>query len=272
MFGIDGLNHPIDWDNENLRFFGLGIPLVFFSVSLIFRVLGLLPEKSKHGSRQSDILAFQVAFGAPCAYFAVVGFVICFSLFGVDVLDTEPLISNRYYGKSEFVVNYLLLPMFAYQFWNFVLSCIFVELSKIELLAHHLAVGFLQYMGMCGFVNRDSYFFIGIVEFTNVPLSILEAFRAIPAWQDEYKMAYDCLRIIFAFSFVVIRLILWPLLATPIVVDLVYDIIEGKAHSNLVVAIFVMSTFLLTALQFIWGKKIIKLAYGSIYPSKGKQS
>merc|ERR1711998_548333 len=61
---------------------------------------------------------------------------------------------------------------------------------------------------------------------------------------------------------------MWNYLAIPIVLDLTHDIVEGRAHSNLVVGSFILSTFVLTSLQFFWGLKILRAALKMRRPGK----
>ncbi len=136
-----GLDHGIDCGNKRLRDFAIGIPVVFVGLLFALRLFGIAPEPMKSGTRRSDMIAYQVTSSVPTAYMAAMGFISIFELFGVDDMYTEPLLSDKYYAKSDFIINEILYPMLVYQTWNFIACLIFSEIFKFENLAHHIAAG-----------------------------------------------------------------------------------------------------------------------------------
>ncbi len=106
-------------------------------------------------------------------------------------------------------------------------------------------------MGMSGFLNRDSAFFLGVVEFSNVPLCVVMVLKTVPAWQAKFSSLDYFSKVMFASSFVLIRLVLWPYLAAPILYDLACDMLKGRAHSNFCCSVFIVLTVLLTILQVL---------------------
>ena len=67
----------------------------------------------------------------------------------------------------------------------------------------------------------------------------------------------QCSRVIFALSFIILRLILWPFVTYKYFIG-AFDIIQkGTAHSPFVVLFVGFASIFLTGLQFYWGSIII---------------
>jgi len=257
-----GFNHGVDWNRHAVAWF-LGVPCLFLILSTLFRQRGLWPFLIKGTqTRASDDLAFEIVAGSCCLYLAVSGFVARFSLFGV--VNYAELQADPFYGKSSYVINHLAIPMLSYQFWN-ALLCISAGVGPIKMdvlrkgymIAHHVVSAMLAYLGLHPYLSSLAPFFFGIVESTSVPLTIwdvCEKFSPV-GWTDS--PIYSISRIVFAISFISIRLVAWPIMCWPFWKKSVALLRSGKAHSNAVVVLFLASSAFMTFLQLLWGSEVV---------------
>ncbi len=106
---------------------------------------------------------------------------------------------------------------------------------------------------------------MGIVEFTNVPLTFVDIFKYFPDLKEKFSAVNEVSRVIFAIAFIIIRLIMWPYIGiTKFWVGSVDLVKTGHAHSNFVVIFVLAANLFLTGLQFLWGYKI----FGFLLPKK----
>ena len=198
-----------NFDNIYWKAWFFLVPMTYFALVIIFRQLDVLPQPTRDGSRSSDMMAFLVVAGGCVTYLAAAGFILFYSLFEVN--DYNKLEANHFYGRSEFLENHLIYPMLAYQGWNVVL-CLFVkDLRKPEMIGHHIVTGTLGLMGLHPFLHYRGLFFFGVAEVTNVPLTILDMFKYITVLKEKYPMGYSLTQVTFAASFIILRLIAWPI-------------------------------------------------------------
>lgn len=241
----------------------VGIPITYFGLCAAYKALGWWDGmKTRKGEHVRDVIAYEYTFGIFCSWFFYYGLVLYFQLNGVDDLYTEPLLSNPYYGRSENVIQNLLYPMMWYQIWNLFFCFWIKDLFVPEQIAHHILTGVVQYIGFPGFLNYHAYFFIGIVESSNIPLAIVDLTRYDPDFEKRWPTFYSFSRLIFVSGFIVTRNIMWPIIAAPCMIDLYAIIQDGKAHSVFVVGAFMTATILLTYLQATWGYKIVRMSLG----------
>ena len=103
------------------------IPVSFFSLAILFRFCGLWGKQvSPKGCRLSDIMAFEIISLLICGYLGVVGFIGWFQLnpsWDYSFYDDE----NRFYRRSQWVEDHLLIPMLCYQLWNTLLCTFWAE-------------------------------------------------------------------------------------------------------------------------------------------------
>ncbi len=252
----------------------LYVPIAYWGLCWMYRQLGWWEgRKTKFGTPVGNMVAYEVAFGLSCAYFAVHGIILYFGLNGINDMYQEPLLSDQYYGKSEYVINKLLYPMMIYQIWNLIFSLFVIpDLNKMENHAHHLVTICVQYFGFNGFLNSYAYFFIGFTEISNVFLAIVDIPRFVPEFSENWPLFYQINKLLFASSFIILRNILWPIISYPCVIDLFQLIKNGNAHSEVVVGLFLFATAVLTYLQFNWGYRLVLLMYKQLSGSGGGSS
>ena len=237
----------------------ISIPLLLFGLEALYNYLGWWKgEKTKKGTPVSRVVAMEFAFGIPCCWFTYHGLALYFAWNGVDELYKAPLIDDPYYGQSDYVVNNLLWPMFFYQGWNVITALFLIpDVRSADNVFHHILTCSVQYFGFPGFMHYHSFFFIGLVEASSIPLTFVDMSRYIPTFPQDYPILYKSSQVTFALSFVILRLVLWPFVAYRVCTDLARMIINSQVHSNFVVGTFVIATILLSILQWHWGIKII---------------
>ena len=241
---------------------GIFVPVTFFGLVVTFRAMDLWPHKTRRGSRASDIMAFEIMAGLCVLYLAVFGCIAFFDLLP-DHFDYNEAVENVFYGRSTFVENHLIAPMISYQFWNFLLCLFNADLRDLPMIGHHLVTGSLAYFGLHPYLHGRAMFFFGFAEFTNVPLTFVDIFKYFPELKEKYSLVNEVSRVIFAVSFIIIRLIIWPYVSYEFWLGS-YDLLSsGKAHSNFVVSFFLFANLFLTGLQFLWGSKIFGFLFKS---------
>jgi hypothetical protein len=258
-----GLDHGFDiidvWGTAGVAV-AVGVPSIYLILRAFYRSMGWWKGMTtKAGEPIVNMVAFEYAFMFPCFWFVYCGFALYFGWNGVDDLYTEPLKSDTYYGKSDFVIQNLLYPMMWYQIWNVLFTFHIKELFKPDSFIHHFLTALVQYIGFDGFLNYHAFFFLGIVELSSIPLCIVDMTRFDPEFSDRWPKLYHFCKMSFVVCFIVTRNILWPIVAFPCLYDLYQLIATGKAHSNLVVGGFMAATVLISYLQAIWGLKIVRL-------------
>ena len=82
-------------------------------------------------------------------------------------------------------------------------------------------------------------------------------FKYFKHWADKYPTLNSIIRTTFGVSFILLRLIMWPILSAPFCEGSLTMLYNGTAHSPFVVAYFLAANLFLTGLQFSWGRKII---------------
>lgn len=309
----DGLSHGIDYLDPYFVVWFFGVPVAYIVLAGLFRALGwwdfkLKVMKKKAGeakktlqdstTRASDDMAFELVAGFCVAYLAGAGFVATYGLFGVK--DYEMLLAAPFYGDSLFVRRHLVYPMINYQGWNVVLCLLLEVLGDPSMIAHHIVTGSLAYLGLHPYLHLRGLFFLGIAEVTNIPLTFFDVckkfesigktaasrkarleFKGEGEGPELQKSAlHEASQAIFALSFIVFRLVLWPYHCYFFwsgSVDLIVSGHHGneQVHSRLVVIYFLVSNVFLTGLQIFWGKQIVEgllKALGLMGSGKGKAS
>jgi len=253
----------VDFKNVYCRTWFLGLPIAYFTLLMAFRRLNWWNfnlKVMKNGkleastSRASDDMAFEIVAGGCCVYLAAAGLVGTFSIFGVELTHLQ---KDIFYAKSEFVINHLCYPMLWYQFWNVLLCLNFEVLRDKFMIAHHTLTAILSYMALAPYLHSMALFFFGIVEITSIPLTVYDVCKKFErlGWKDT--LAYNISRITFAISYIVVRLIMWPIYSWGFWTGSISLLQSGKGHSNFTIAFFLVTNVFMTGLQLMWGQQII---------------
>ena len=125
------------------------------------------------------------------------------------------------------------------------------------MIGHHFVTGSLAYFGLHPYLHYYGMYYFGIAELTNIPLTIMDVFKYFKHWADKYPTLNSIIRTTFGVSFILLRLIMWPILSAPFWMGSLTMLYNGTAHSPFVVAYFLLANLFLTGLQFTWGQKIV---------------
>lgn len=191
------------------------------------------------------------------------------------------MLPNKVTVEEQIVGFNNLIPFsgfqLGYQLWAIPIGLFLINEDGAMLL-HHFTVIFVASMSGT-FTNGFRYwtpFFYGVIELSSVPLAIMNTFKDNPSWIKKQPLLYLIVRLIFAFSFVYVRLVLF----VPRHVEyLRQHVILWSGHDNrlyqgFMAIVWLCSACLLT-LQIYWGSLIIRGLVKVLLPgkkSKGKQN
>ena len=241
----------------------LSVPGVYITLFVLFRIMNLWPEKTRRGGRASDIMAFQVTGFLIVTYMSIFGVGIWFKL--NNNWDITPLENNKYLGSAQCVEDHLLVPMLTYQFWQVVACIVFNDLRDVAMIGHHVVTCALAYVCLYPCMHYYSCFYFGVAELTNIPLTLIDTCKYFPKIRDQYPQVHYTAKVLFAGGFYSIRIIYWSWFTYNMLSALIPLLINGTAHSSIVVSFFLFAAAFLTGLQWLWGYKIfyIMMADGS---------
>jgi len=85
------------------------------------------------------------------------------------------------------------------------------SILPLPMLAHHFCTGFI---GLANTVPSPltmhySCFYGGLIEFTNIPLAMMDAMKSQKILTKKYPLFYFWVRFVFAIGFIWLRLIMW---------------------------------------------------------------
>lgn len=233
---------------------------------IIFRAINLYPEKSRGGSRMSDVMAFLIVAGLSVTYLGIAGVL----AYTTDVVDLKAMEADPFYRGEEFVTNHLIIPMVMYQTWNFFACLLVAEFNDIFMIGHHFVTGSLGYFGFYPYLHYKGLFFFGVAELTNIPLTIYDVFKRFKDLKQKFPALDNFVQMIFAASFIIVRLVAWPIISFDFWIGSIKLLMSGEAHSNFVVCYFLVSNIFLTGLQLMWGQTIIGKLLEALGLSKKK--
>ena len=175
--------------------------------------------------------------------------------------------------------------MISYQGWNFLLCVLSHEAIQITggydlydtaMVFHHFIACFFSFVLLDPYAQFFVMFYYGIIELTNIPLTIMDIFKYFNHWAKQFPLLNQVTRYTFAISFIFLRLICWPIKSWRFISGSIYLLYSGEAHDSTAVALLLISTIAMTFLQFFWGQKIFasvlfkKEKEKRISPSKNK--
>jgi hypothetical protein len=148
-----------------------------------------------------------------------------------------------------------------YTLWSLPMGIIMVTESPAMILHHvsTLVTAYLTALFIPGF-RYYSPFFFGVIELSSVPLAIMNYLKDHYEWTiQNAPTTYRVVRLVFALSFLWLRIILW--------VPQIYIILKALGMfawtspdrtTFLIVMLFWFTIFILTGLQWFWGWIVIK--------------
>ena len=134
------------------------------------------------------------------------------------------------------------------------------ELREPLLLLHHAVTAVLAYLAIYPVAYCHYYilFFAGVAEASNVPLALVELCKLLPGLRAALPTTELLARASFFASFVVLRLLCWPLVALLFWRDSLRVLVDGPVHSHFAVLFYLAANALLTAMQLGWGFKLVR--------------
>lgn len=254
---------PITWTGA-FKTWSLLVPIVHILLLCLFRIMGLWTRKLPKGTILSDVIAFYIVATFCVTFLGVFGFLMYFQYFpGVDYRELE---ANQFYGRSNLVEDYLIIPMIVYQYYDALVCLVTNDLRDPTMLMHHIVTGTLGYFCLAPYAHYWAPFFFGMVEITNIPLTGMEIFDFFPDYQKKFPLFHDVLRGCFVLGFYIIRLMMWPYIGYYFVKGSLELLFSNEGHSNFVVLFYVLSCAFLSVLQAYWGFKIACGVKDALFP------
>jgi hypothetical protein len=177
------------------------------------------------------------------------------------------------YAESLYVRDKLLIPMLAYQTWNFAVGLYLKEFGDLPSLAHHIVTMGISYFSMDGPVwQYYAVYFLGCSEVSTVPLTVVDIFAKFPRYQDKFPMVNTVCRLLFAGLFLGSRVIYFPILDYHFWTDNYNLHISGGVQNYFPVIYFLVANVFMTGLQFFWGLKMLGFIQNTISGPKPKKA
>eukprot|EP00930_Biecheleria_cincta_P070696 TRINITY_DN58307_c0_g1_i1.p1 TRINITY_DN58307_c0_g1~~TRINITY_DN58307_c0_g1_i1.p1 ORF type:complete len:284 (+),score=36.67 TRINITY_DN58307_c0_g1_i1:32-883(+) len=148
---------------------------------------------------------------------------------------------------------------------------------------HHLLLSVLAYHAMrCHFVQYYYFFYVGLAEFSSVPLTLMNLLRCLG--QDPKAPAapklFAVMRCSFAVLFLHIRVVMWLLVNRQFYSDMFILLWPPMAAEDLLqrhpavgktaVWCWLLANVFLTMLQLIWAAKVIRLHFKAVSETRSK--
>jgi hypothetical protein len=248
--------------------FGLlvvAVPLSYLLIMIFFILTGdqyvAAGEKTRLGMPMRHYVCFTLAAGIFCVWIAGAGVILYFN---IGVADQYTMLAeDTFYARSTFVENHIFLPMFVFQGYNTIFSLFFKQTRDTVMIIHHVSAVLTSVVAMAPFLQHDAFFFFGMAELSNIPLTWIDLTRQMPSLRENYKQVHAFFQLFFVIVFLLIRCVIWPVRVLFVMYRISLFVYRGLIHSVPVAYGFMGTTMLLTALQLVWGRKILFLAIRS---------
>lgn len=177
------------------------------------------------------------------------------AIFGTYAWLVSPMKTSfeRIYGDNTYA-RQLLHWMQVYCLFGLLCKAIgWAPRMTKEIVAHHLCALVLCWIGSLPFAHYNALFFVGVIEWSTIPLTVLTFFRDLGVVSSK---AIFILRCLFVTSFFIFRIIL----LLPQVILFLGDVFTVPwTFAPWVYYVSLLGTFALTSLQIYWAFGIIKL-------------
>mmetsp|Transcript_26866 Transcript_26866/g.39912 ORF Transcript_26866/g.39912 Transcript_26866/m.39912 type:complete len:295 (-) Transcript_26866:1337-2221(-) len=163
-------------------------------------------RESVASEKEKSIILWKASYQA--THLLVNLFIGCFGIYHVYNLPSVADVTEKVVGLEEYAIFGCLQA--GYQLWALPVGFFFVGETTI-MMFHHIAVIVVSSRAIfC--TNGFRYyipFFLGLIEISSVPLSIMNAFKNDKSLIQKYPGAYSNIRIAFGLSFLAARVIMW---------------------------------------------------------------
>ena len=106
---------------------------------------------------------------------------------------------NHLFDKNDDIINHIIMPMILYQGWNTVITIMNKDLYSIYYILHHIFVIILGLMILNNYFQYMSIIYFGIMEISNIFLSIIE-YSKYEKYIIDNKMLYNINNLLFVIS------------------------------------------------------------------------
>lgn len=223
-------------------------------------------EDKKEATATKRQLCYQITNMCTNACLGVLGL-----YFEYTRLPKNPTMAEKIQGQEDFYIFSSI--QIGYQLWSVIMGTVFIQ-ETVQMLFHHVSV--ICVGSMSGFLNNGfrywTPYFFGIFEISSVPLGLMNTFKENKAWMEAYPKAYGNIRIVFAASFLTIRIfMLIPRLVYLRDVFLVPYLMDPE-HWGYRIFLFMvwLSSSFLFMLQIYWGHLIVMGIVKHVRPKKEK--
>ena len=150
-----------------------------------------------------------------------------------------------------------------YQCWAIPVGILSVG-ESMQMIFHHVAVVISTCQSGLMTVGFRYYtpFFYGVMELSSLPLAVMNAFKDHPEWANRYPGSFQMSRVVFAVSFIVIRVLMCFSRWTPFLRDnFVYLYTAEMGYYKLYLTVQWSLAVFLAYLQLYWATLIVKGLY-----------
>ena len=257
---------PSEWATQTVL---VGIVMTVTCLVVFYAVFRALVERNVSSSTpllQRRRLAYQATNLVVNSFLGLAGIYCEVFLKPNSQMQVTELITNfnhfQYFGSIQL----------GYQMWAIPVG-VFLVSESTPMLVHHCATILVATMSSFfsnGFRFYASFFY-GLIEITSVPLSIMNTFKDHPKWIERHNLAYLVIRLVFAVSFLYVRLWLFiPRMASFLRDLYLIAATSDNQYYQVYMALVWMSSFFLQLLQIWWGSLIIKGLVKVVLGGEGK--
>jgi hypothetical protein len=241
-----------------LTFWVGSIPIAFVCLTAGLRAYGIT-KKTKKGSMEADVISYDIICFFIISYLSYWGWIIWYGYGGA----MDMLREGGTFQGSALVRDRLLTPMACFQLYNFIACVYIVDFRDYLAWAHHLITMTIACFAMSPCWQYYSVFFFGCTETSTLPLIIVEVFKLIPRYRDKFPNVNTASRILFAASFLVVRLVWLPKICFEFFIA-VYSMLPTVSWGMYFAFIIcLIIDIFMVGLQYYWGFGIFKFVMSS---------
>ena len=131
--------------------------------------------------------------------------------------------------------------------------------SRAQVIFHHAVSAIVCACALLPYFHYYAVFYVGPPEVSAVFLCPVDIFKILPSVKERNPIANFVWRVLFAVTYFIFRIGLWPVVTVHFVKDTLQALSVHETQYP-IMAVLAMITFIpLTALQFYWGWLIIQM-------------
>jgi hypothetical protein len=231
------------------------IPLLYSTLINIFNRYNLYQNTTINNNKETTIVSHILSSLICVTYLSINGIILF-------IENSEFIVNKDYlFKENENIINYLIIPMMVYQFYNIIIMIFNKDLYSINYIIHHIFVILSGLIALDRYLQYFIIIYFGIIEISNIFLSIID-YGKYEKSIIENKKFITTINILFAISFFITRILIFQYFNYNVIKIMIEE------HKILFSEYFIYTTTILLAditlsyLQFYWGyliyNKIIK--------------